>query len=571
MPVITTRRLLSWSVLLALLVLTFFARLHNRQEVFHADGRIYFIEGDCYSRMTRAKMVDEGQWVIRHHEFENFPDGVVPHTTAPFDWTIVGLKKVVVGAMAVFDSAGKSLIRGQELDFAGAFISPILAVITAAWLWWWAGRLWLPCRWIMVLFFALSPILVHGTILGRPDHQSLLILLIAVGVGAELALADFGMPAHLARRWAWAAGVAWGLALWVSLYEPAIFFGGAVGRHLLFHRAALVAKAVRGRWIALGIIAIVALAVDGWRISMPDAELRERFAAWSTTIGELRHLNLAHRTIWEWTGLFWVSSCILLWFAAQRDRRSFSVLLLVAVMLGLTIWQLRWGYFLALAVAISIPWQLGVLRKFGWAAGLLALFPLVFAWARILHPTPERREERRWVSAVQDEWRRVAEYMRSKEKQPFLAPWWASPQVAYWSGQPGIAGTSHQSLPGTVESARFYLSETPEAAAEILRERKVRWVIVDDLSYSKQPPAELLVISNSRRILGVPPSTAEPMGKLLAERPRVAPPFLRYITPKDRGLVVEVPQLSGGDANAKGMQIFKPQYHQLYAVEPDKL
>ena len=203
MPVISTRRLLSLLVLVALLVLTFCARSHNRNDIFHADGRVYFYEGDCYSRMTRAQMVDNGQWVIRHHEFENYPQGTDPHTTAPLDWLIVGLKKVLSPILALFFP--KSVLRGQELDLAGALISPIFGVVTAAWLWWWAGRLWLPCRWIMVLFFALSPILVDGTILGRPDHQSLLILLIAVAVGAELALADFGLPAHLARRWAVAA------------------------------------------------------------------------------------------------------------------------------------------------------------------------------------------------------------------------------------------------------------------------------------------------------------------------------------------------------------------------------
>ena len=258
MPVITLRRLLSRLTLLLLLALTFAARSHNRGDIFQNDGKIYFYEGDCYSRMTRAKMVDEGQWVIRHHEFENWPQGTDPHTTAPLDWLIVGLKTVIKPVLGVFFP--KSPLIGQELDLAGALISPILGAITAAWLWWWAGRMWLPCRAIMVLFFAISPILVEGTILGRPDHQSLLILLIAVAVCAELALADFGLPARLAKRWAITAGVAWGLALWVSFYEPLIFFAGAIGRHILFHRGALVARAVRGRWIAL--VTVMLLAVE---------------------------------------------------------------------------------------------------------------------------------------------------------------------------------------------------------------------------------------------------------------------------------------------------------------------
>lgn len=570
MPVIKTRRLLSLLVLLALLALTFFARTHNRDDIFHTDGRIYFFEGDCYSRMERAQMVENGQWVIRHHDFENWPQGTDPHTTAPLDWLIVGLKKVISPILSVFFS--KSVLRGQELDLAGALISPIFGVIAAAWLWWWAGRMWLPCRWIMVLFFALSPILKDGTILGRPDHQSLLILLIAVAVTAELALADLGLPAKLARRWAITAGVTWGIALWVSLYEPLLFFAGAIGRHLIFHRAALFARAVRGRWIALAIVIVLAIAIDGWRITVPSAALREQFATWSSTVAELRHLNLAHPTIWYWTGVFWVSSCVLLWFAARRDRRALSVLLLVAVMLGLTIWQLRWGYYLALAVAISIPWQLGVLGRFGWGAGLAALIPLAFAWSKVLHPDATKRDQQVWKNAVQEEWRRVAEYMRSEEKRPFLAPWWASPQVAYWSGQPGVAGTSHQSLPGIVDSARFFLAENPKDAAAILKGRGVKYVIVDDTSHKAPALTDLLVISNSLELLGLTEKPKDPLGDLLAKRTNQAPNFLRYVSPKERGLVAEIPQLAGENAaQEKKVQLYLPQYHQLYIVEPDKL
>ena len=570
MPVITPRRLLSWLTLLLLLGLTFLARTHKRADIFQNDGKIYFYEGDCYSRMTRAKMVDEGQWVIRHHDFENWPQGTDPHTTAPLDWLIVGLKKVITPVLGVFFP--KSPLRGQELDLAGALISPILGAITAAWLWWWAGRLWLPCRAIMVLFFAISPILVEGTILGRPDHQSLLILLMAVAVGAELALADFGLPARLAKRWAIAAGIAWGLALWVSFYEPLIFFAGAIGRHLLFHRGALIARAVRGRWIALGAMLLLAIAIDGWRLTVPDAALREHFAAWSTTIAELRHLNIAKNTIWYWTGLFWLSGCILLWFAARRDKRSLSVLLLVAVMLGLTIWQLRWGYYLALAVAISIPWQLGAIGRAGWIAGFAALIPMAFSWSKTLHPDPAAVQSRGWRVAAQKEWRRVAEFMRNEQRRPFLAPWWASPQVAYWSGQPGITGTSHQSLSGIVDSARFFLAEKLEDAASVLKARGVHYVIIDDSSRTASDTNELLIISNSRKLLGrEQPAATKPLGDLLANSPRLAPPFLRHITPEQRGLVKSLGEVEEEKQGTVRAELHLPQYHQLYVVDPDKL
>ena len=40
-------------------------------------------------------------------------------------------------------------------------------------------------RWVMLILYAISPILVHGTELGRPDHQSLLMLLVTIAICAE--------------------------------------------------------------------------------------------------------------------------------------------------------------------------------------------------------------------------------------------------------------------------------------------------------------------------------------------------------------------------------------------------
>lgn len=556
--------------LLALLVLTFAARCYNIADVFHADGRIYFLEGDCYSRMTRVKMVCEGQPVIRHHEFENWPQGTTPHTTAPFDWLIAGLKYVTDFGLRIIDPKGQSRMHGQSLDLAGALVSPLLAVATALWLWCWAGWMRLPFRPLMLLFFALSPILVQGTELGRPDHQSLLIFLLAVAVGAEKALSDLGTPAWLARRWAILAGVAWGVALWVSLFEPLLFFAGAVGRHVLFNRTALLARAVRGRWIALGAVMLLALLVDGWRLSLPDAAMRGHFASWSRTISELMSLDLLGKRVWHWFGALWIFAPFALWFAERMDSRSRGLLLLVLVMLCLTAWQIRWGYYLALALTVSLPWQLAALRIrwAGWTAGIVAMLPLLFAWSGMLHPGEKERERREWRRAVQDEWRRAAGFMR--EPGAFLAPWWASPQIAYWSGQPGVSGTSHQSLPGILDSARFFLTDKPAEAAAILRERRVRYVLLDDLSHTSTNLPELLMVSNSAKILerAAPP---EPMAKVLAESPRLAPPFLRYVTPAERGLVHKMGHVKDGKFEETSVQLFEPQYHQIYLVLTDKL
>ena len=565
------RKWLDWLLLIALLALTFFARCHNHEQVFHHGG-VFFVDGDCYSRMTRAKMVSEGKWIIRHHDFENWPSGITPHTTAPLDWMIVALKPVVGFAMSLFDPRAVSVLRNQSLDVAGALISPLLGVATALWLWWWAGRMRLPFRAAILLLFALSPILVHGTVLGRPDHQSLLILLLAVALGCELRLVRSADDETIVRRaWSIAAGSAWGIALWVSLYEPLVLLLAVIAMRAVCDRENMLALGRRSGWVALASSVIVGLLVDGWRLEWPDPALREYFGRWSATIGELRHLDLAGSLLWEWIGLLGFVSPILLWLAGREDRRAFGILAALALLLGFTIWQLRWGYFLALAFAMSLPWQLRALRQtwLGWVAFAVALWPLLASWSHTLHPDNAARDERAWHEFSQATLRRIAMKMRGPDRAAFLAPWWMSPQVAYWSGQPGIAGTSHQSLPGTIDSARFYLSNDPAQAVEILRRRQVRWVVADSASYDIARRDQLMAVTNSAALLGQR-APKEPLAVTLADHPREAPPFLREVGPRELGLVLDVATQEEKTGEGQGIRVYAQQIHRLYRVRFDE-
>src|SRR2546430_13017102 len=94
-------------------------RCANYQDVFVA-GNIYFTDADCYARMTRVRMCAEKPGlIVRHHDFENFPQGTTPHTTAPLDYLIVTLSILL------------RPFTGQPIDLAGAVISPFVALIGA--------------------------------------------------------------------------------------------------------------------------------------------------------------------------------------------------------------------------------------------------------------------------------------------------------------------------------------------------------------------------------------------------------------------------------------------------------
>ena len=514
------KRTLRLAALVAFCVLTFAARCHNLRDVF-VEGRIYFLDADCYSRMTRARMVAEHPGIIvRHHDFENFPQGVNAHTTAPLDYLIVAGKKVLDAGFAVFDSGKASVLHDQTLDLAGALIGPLLGVVGMVFLalWAWAMRL---RYWAMpALLYAVSPILVHGMALGRPDHQAPLIVLLLVALGAEFALArkmddadeaegasplsrhperspPSGAPLRMTRRWGMISGVAWALSLWVSLYEPLILLGTVLVLWLACDRRALFAPARRPGWIAFATILALAFLLEGWRIELPDAAMREYFSRWQGQIGELGHLNLLSPQLWSWLGWTAAAAPVLLFLTRKTDRRALPVLAVLAVAFALTLWQLRWGYFLAAAFVLALPVFLPALRR-PWIARTvfaLALWPVAQDWDGLLFPAEARQQQLAVKRAEADALRSVVSTKTGTQGGAFVAPWWLSPSIAYWTRQPGVAGSSHESLPGIVAAARIYLARDTDAALPLLRERRVTWILAD---------AAERVVPNAAKLLGVP-------------------------------------------------------------------
>ena len=205
--------------------------------------------------MTRAQMVAEHPgMIIRHHDFENFPQGVKTHTTAPLDYLIVSLKSVVAISLHFFDPQKSTSLHSQALDIAGALIGPLLGtlgtVFVAVWAWSLRFRFW----GIPLLVYALSPILVHGTVLGRPDHQALLILLLTVALGAEIALVrpTLDPTTSSATRqsfWSVVSGLFWALSLWVSVYEPLVLLATVVIIGLAFDRRSIFSHERRRGWV----------------------------------------------------------------------------------------------------------------------------------------------------------------------------------------------------------------------------------------------------------------------------------------------------------------------------------
>jgi len=511
-------------VILSTLVLA--TRCANYQDVFVA-GNVYFVDSDCYARMTRVRVcATKPGLILRHHDFENFPQGTTPHTTAPLDYLILGLALPLKPFTA------------QPLDMAGAFVSPLLALTGAWFLWWWSRRMKFRYRWVVLILFAISPILVHGTEVGRPDHQSLLILLVTIGICAEWRLQTAADPpsrssgaagtaaATELNRLAVVSGAAWGFALWVSAYEPPVLFFIVLVTSFLLNPRALFGQDRRAGWILFATIIAAALLIERRAPSFAIPESSAIFKNWASTIGELAHVSPANPVWFRWCGYLVLLAPFLIWISvrARKDGaeglHALAIYVLSIATYFLTIWQARWAYFFVLIFALALPELLAPIKSGTavWIAFVLSMFPVLRDWDETLWPNETQLASHLEKQVESAQIREVALTLASSELQPFLAPWWLSPSIAYWSGQPGVAGSSHESLKGIEDSARFFLSDDQERARSILHNDNVAWVF----AYDSQR-----VTQNSAAVLNEAVPTG-PLCRVLDRTPSHAPPFLIF-------------------------------------------
>jgi hypothetical protein len=497
------RKIAPWTGLMVFLSLFGLLQYQKSRFVFLPDG-VHFVDGDCYSRMTRARIVaNEPGTLIRTHRFENYPFGVRPHTTAPMDYLIVGARGVFGGNV--------------DLDVVGAWISPALGCLLIFLAWLWGERQKLAFGWSMLALLSMSPILLHGFAVGRPDHQSLVLLLTASGILAETVL--------WTKRGPWTAvwwGLSWGCALWVSWFEPLVLLVLLLVVRTLVWRGDCLARS----WLpSLGLaaaVATLAIALEGF----PRATLggnAESFFHWAARIGELQSFNAVLAAV-AWVG--WLSLLApfsLAWQAwKRREVLAWLWLILLLSMGALTWWHARWGYFLALAGALAMPSVLAIIRQrwLGYALFVVSLWPVASSLEGELFPQGQTARQVFENLRESQQLREAAEAIKSLEGDGVLGPWWLTPQLVYWSGKSGVAGTSHESLAGIVATARFFVAQDDAEARSVLRERHPDFVVVCDADR---------LLDNSYTLLGRTGERSNQLAVTLFRTPSRCPQYLQLV------------------------------------------
>jgi hypothetical protein len=459
--------------------------------------RPWAAEADCYSQLARVQRILQGHGFVQNHfTVENWPEGLTPSTTAPFDYVILALW------------APLALVTHYPLDWAGALVSPALALGLIAFWSFFRSRSWKTGgRAVLIVGLCLVPALIWATAFGRPRHQSLIVALLAVALTAEYERWENDAP----RGWHIAAGILWGFVCWTSLYEPLFVVVLLVIFNLIARRRENPAFG-----ISFGVVMLLALLIEGVHVYVPPPEVRPVLGNWLQFIAEMQGMTLRNffawitfytgppLSVWELgpliivVSLLWAAGC--LWRGRNLADRFVVGLALLLMILAFN--QQRWLPYACLAEVFVFAryFQMAPLHASRLVPMAVLLFSLGTAdWTQTQgalsqapnQPSPE-----------------LAKLAHSiDEPGGILAPWWLSPGLLYFSGQPIVAGSSHCGITGIEASAQFYTSTSWDDAARILQQRQVRWVVAwDDPTYA------FPLLRSSQQILGLPQSTDESPG-----------------------------------------------------------
>ena len=268
--------------------------------------------------------------------------------------------------------------------------------------------------------------------------------------------------------------------------------------------------------ISFGVVMLLALVIEGVHVFVPPPEIRPVLARWLEFIAEMRGMGareflnaLAFSGAPEMSFLEAPAFIVLLflpWIGyrlwREKNQTDRFVIGLTIFLAGFALFERRWLPYASLVELFLLARYIQIAPRH-WTRLLLGaafLFNAGFAnygQTRIALANPPNQPSPE-----------LAQIARSID-QPggVLAPWWLSPGLLYFSGQPIVSGSSHCGITGIVASARFFATTSWEEADRILRDRQVRWVVVWD-----EPTYVYPLLGSSQEILGEKVSTDQQKG-----------------------------------------------------------
>jgi hypothetical protein len=284
------------------------------------DGALW--DSDSYMWLNRVRHLwASGAWFDPLYPRINPPAGLVQHWTRPMDMLLL------LGAGPL------SLAAGFEtaLHWWGVVIGPLLLLVAICAVVWAARAVLRPgWLWVLPILFVCQPGIVAHFMLGRPDHQGLLVLLFIVEIGLVLRLIEDP------EDWLYAtgAGVTAALSLWVSIQVlPLVALAiASLGLFWVFGERRFV-KALLVLAVSLFGALLAALLIERG-VNRLDESVYDS-------------LSIAHLTLFGCNLIFWAGVVLLdhhpRALAGTGGRLAYAILGAVAA--GLILWTAQPGLF----------------------------------------------------------------------------------------------------------------------------------------------------------------------------------------------------------------------------------
>ena len=248
---------------------------------------------------------------------------------------------------------------------------------------------------------------------------------------------------------------------------------------------------------------LVALLVEGIHIFVPPPEYKEALWRWLDTISEMRGFDFAN-LIQQMTLILIVVPLISwrLWVKSDNQRTDRFLVLLTVLLTIITTFQSRWIYYASLAELFLVVRYCQTMPS-RWSRGVVVVIFLL----GLCEADSEIQIRSKAQAPANQPSPQLALLAHEIDKPGgIMAPWWLSPGLLYFSGQPIVTGSSHCGISGIVAGAKFYTATSWIDAERILQERKVRWVVVydDQTVYDGQQYVYQLLNTAVVGILGIP-------------------------------------------------------------------
>lgn len=499
MKSLALRRLVSavsrWTLVSCCVGLLVGVRARYVGHLLFGGGVLFDSEG--FSRMCRvSRLFSTDVWLLGVNTYDGWPSGARTGYSTLSDGLLLGMAWLVRGAgwaLERLDDRLGVIIQSGAMDYGGGLLAVTVGVVVAAALWWrldaqrwgrWRGGVW--------GVFMLMPPLIFATRFGALDESVFALAFL----GWILVIED---SAESCGKWpSVVSGFLSGMAMWAApRFSWPVMVMVMVGR-CFRGQPSVGAFRVLLRWIIplFGVVALAVL-VDGW--AWLGSLVADGAGRWHSS------QSLWHPVEDSLAPLLWFGGTIAipvvaLFGGAEHSARSRWQTLVACSGLSAVVaswWMPAWASLAVILIALCVePAQRVVVRLFeslpspwrlcGWRMRIVLAFvafggiwPVARWWEGWMFPTESRIAEMMEYREEMGQLRRIALETRGGGLQPFLAPWYLSSAMSYWSMQPSVSRFTLLEGAETDFATAFFGSTDVSAQREVLLSRGVRWIVCD--------------------------------------------------------------------------------------------